>query len=137
MMMRSFEDKVLTVFVMPLSIVITPAVFVGIYYVFMWAVTAIGHFGKSFFVKGGGGFNFEWFPYWRVNLHIENDYSYQDWLHSSIKFINDNLQIINDFANDFEGGFLTRVAVFGIFLLPITIPIMIGMLYEEFVGWKK
>ena len=47
--------------------------------------------------------------YWRVNLHIENDSSYQDWLNSPVKFINDNLQIINDFANDFEGGFLTKL----------------------------
>ena len=132
--MESFIEKVLTVGGCVLGIVFSPASFVVIYYVFMWAITGIGHFGKSFFVKGSGDFNFEWFPYWRVNLHIENDYSFQDWLHSSIKFINDNLQIINDFANDFEGGFLTRVAVIGIFLLPITIPVAIMMIYQE---WKK
>jgi len=136
--MKSFTEKVfkkldfvlligwfLGTFIASSIIVLLPALFVGTYYLIMWAITGISHIGKSFFIKGSGDFNFEWFPYWRVNLHIENDSSYQDWLNSPVKFINDNLQIINDFANDFEGGFLTRVTVLGIFLLPISIPMFI------------
>ena len=92
------------------------------------------HVIESIFLKGVEDLELEAFPYLQVNLYIPNDYSYQDWLYSSINFINNNLNYINDFSNDFEGGFLTRTAVVGVFMLPITLLFAFGFILAILQG---
>lgn len=104
------------------------------YGVFKEVILVAFHYTEAIFVKRVGDYKLEWFPYLRINLKIPNDYNYQDWLYGSIKFINDNLDSINNFANDFQGGFLTRSIVLGVFMLPITIFTAVLLIIQTFRG---
>ena len=113
--------RILLIGVCFLSPILAPMVLVIMFEVLKGAVLMGIHVIESIFLKGVEDLELEAFPYLQVNLYIPNDYSYQDWLYSSINFINNNLNYINDFSNDFQGGFLTRTAVVAVFMLPITL----------------
>ena len=117
-----------------LGIIITPIFLMFMYGVFKEVILVAFHYIEAIFVKRVGDYKLEWFPYLRINLKIPNDYNYQDWLYGSIKFINDNLDSINNFANDFQGGFLTRSIVLGVFMLPITLSSAVFLIIQMFRG---
>ena len=113
--------RILLIGVCFLSPILAPMLLVIMFEVLKGAVLMGIHVIESIFLKGVEDLELEAFPYLRVNLNIPNDYGYQDWLYSSINFINNNLNYINDFSNDYQGGFLTRTAVVAVFMLPITL----------------
>jgi len=126
--------RILLIGVCFLSPILAPMVLVIMFEVLKGAVLMGIHVIESIFLKGVEDLELEAFPYLQVNLYIPNDYSYQDWLYSSINFINNNLNYINDFSNDFEGGFLTRTAVVGVFMLPITLLFAFGFILAILQG---
>lgn len=118
------KEKEEIVFEITLGVLFGPFVGSGLIVLIKEILFWFIHFTQSLFIKKA---EFEWFSYWRVDLNIKNDFSYQEWLYNLIKITNDNLQVLNNIANDFGGAFLTRTIFGSYFLYPIII--FMGILF--------